>query len=92
MSPTGQYLSKYSADDPRSVRAVWKLGMAGPEVDNGSASNTLTTGATSLSDFKFVTELCTDTLTIVSKHHVQFSYLELQSATTQNGSSSPDRI
>ena len=35
-------LSAYSADDPR---AVWKLGVAGPELDNGCTGNSLTTGA-----------------------------------------------
>ena len=36
MSPTGEELSKYSADDPRDARAVSKLGVVGPELDSNS--------------------------------------------------------
>ena len=35
-------------DDPRGARAVWKLGVVGPELDDGSTGKSLTTGATSL--------------------------------------------
>ena len=36
MSPTGEELSNYSADDPRDARAVSKLGVVGLELDSNS--------------------------------------------------------
>ena len=48
MSSTGEELSKYSADDPRSARAVSKLGVVGPELDGNSPGSPSTTSATSL--------------------------------------------
>ena len=48
MSSTGEDTSKYSADDPRGARAVWKLGVGGPELNDASAVHPLTTCATSL--------------------------------------------
>ena len=48
MSSTGEELSSQSADDPRGARAVWKLGVVGPELDDGSTGNSLTTGAMNL--------------------------------------------
>ena len=47
VSSTGEELSKYTADDRRSARAVRKLGVVGPEVD-GSCSSSPTTGEKSL--------------------------------------------
>ena len=48
MLPTGEELSKHSADDPRDARAVSKLGVVGPELDSNSLGNPSTTSATSL--------------------------------------------
>ena len=41
MSSTGEELSKYSPDDLRRARAVWKLGVVG--LDGGSTVNSLVT-------------------------------------------------
>ena len=48
MSSTGEEVSKYSADDPRSARAVSKLGVIRPELDSKASDNPSTPGATSL--------------------------------------------
>ena len=50
-SSTGEELSKHSADDSRGARAVCKLRVIGPELDDGSSGNPSTTIRASCTQF-----------------------------------------
>ena len=80
MSSTGEQLSKYLADDPRSARAFSKLGVVGPELHDNSSGNPSTPFATSLASALRAPSFVV--LALASTHRELFHNVQRHTAST----------